>query len=78
MTKELPCPSKISLVLDISYKEVEQVVYFVNYIVLDEGNQPSKIFNYKEVIDLSNAKQGAKNARGKLRKLLREIRNNFP
>ena len=77
MTKELPNPSKISLLLDISYKEVEQVVYFVNYIVLDEGKQPSKIFNYKEVIDLSNAKQGAKNARGKLRKLLREIRNNF-
>ncbi|MDE6563134.1 MAG: hypothetical protein K2J98_02515, partial [Malacoplasma sp.] len=25
MTKELPCPSKISLVLDISYKEIEQV-----------------------------------------------------
>ena len=37
MTKELPNPSKISLLLDISYKEVEQVVYFVNYIVLDEG-----------------------------------------
>ena len=41
MIKELPCPSKISL-LDISYKEVEQVVYFVNYIILDEGKQDPK------------------------------------
>lgn len=38
MTKELPSPSKISLVLDVSYKEVEEVVYFVNYIILNPGN----------------------------------------
>lgn len=69
MVKELPSPSKISLVLDISYKEVEQVVYFINYIVLDPGN--SKIFKFKEVVDLSG--KGSKLARGKLRKVLREI-----
>lgn len=69
MVKELPSPSKISLVLDISYKEVEQVVYFINYIVLDPGKY--KIFKYKEVVDLSG--KGSKIARGKLRKLLREI-----
>lgn len=71
MVKELPCPSKISLVLDISYKEVEQVIYFVNYIVLDPGKLKSKIFRFKEVIDLSG--KGSKSARGKLRKVLREI-----
>lgn len=73
MTKELPCPSKISLVLDISYKEVEQVVYFVNYIVLDEGNGKfTKNFSFKEVIDLSSQKS-SKETRSKLRKTLREI-----
>lgn len=73
MTKELPCPSKISLVLDISYKEIEQVVYFVNYIVLDEGNgKYPKNFNFKEVIDLSSQKS-SKETRSKLRKTLREI-----
>ena len=73
MTKELPCPSKISLVLDISYKEVEQVVYFVNYIVLDEGDSKfAKNFKFKEVIDLSSQK-ASKETRSKLRKTLREI-----
>uniref|UniRef100_UPI0027D905BE DNA-directed RNA polymerase subunit beta' n=1 Tax=[Mycoplasma] testudinis TaxID=33924 RepID=UPI0027D905BE len=71
MVKELPCPSKISLVLDISYKEVEQVIYFVNYIVLDTGNLKDKIFKYKEVIDLAG--KGSKLARTKFRKILRAI-----
>lgn len=31
-------PSRISILLDISPKELEQVVYFVSYIVLDAGN----------------------------------------
>ncbi|WP_033159663.1 DNA-directed RNA polymerase subunit beta' [Mycoplasmoides alvi] len=69
MVKELPSPSKISLILDISYKEVEQVIYFINYIVLDPGQ--SKTFKFKEVVDLSG--KGSKTARGKLRKVLREI-----
>lgn len=74
MTKELPCPSKISLVLDISYKEVEQVVYFVNYIVLDVGNNPKfpQNFKEKEVIDLSSQKS-SKETRSKLRRTLRQI-----
>lgn len=73
MTKELPCPSKISLVLDISYKEVEQVVYFVNYIVLDAGNSKfPQNFKEKEVIDLSSQKS-SKETRSKLRRTLREI-----
>ncbi len=75
MTKELPNPSKISLILDISYKEVEQVVYFVNYIILDEGNYKyngEKIFNLKEIIDLSNPKHSIK-TRNKLRRILKDI-----
>ncbi len=79
MIKELPCPSKISLLLDISYKEVEQVVYFVNYIILDEGKQDpkNKIFNFKEVIDLTSSKMGQKTPRGKIRKVLRMIKENL-
>ncbi|MDC4184305.1 DNA-directed RNA polymerase subunit beta' [Mycoplasma sp. K3] len=73
MTKELPSPSKISLVLDVSYKEVEEVVYFVNYIVLNPGNSKNPVFKFKEVVDLSG--KGSKSARIKLRKVLREIKD---
>ena len=77
MTKELPNPSKISLLLDISYKEVEQVVYFVNYIVLDEGHyeyQGEKIFKLKEIVDLSSPKHNTK-TRNKLRRILKDIQD---
>jgi DNA-directed RNA polymerase subunit beta' len=74
MTKELPNPSKISLVLGISYKEVEQVVYFVNYIVLD--NNGSDVFGNKEVINLTD-KNTNRITRGKLRKVLDDIRSKF-
>lgn len=70
MIKELPNPSKISLLLNISYKEVEQVVYFVNYIILSANG--NKEFRDKEVIDLNNSKT-SKNSRGKLRSILSEI-----
>lgn len=72
MTKELPNPSKISLVLGISYKEVEQVVYFVNYIVLD--NNGNDVFANKEIINLTD-KNTNRITRGKLRKVLDDIRN---
>lgn len=73
MIKELPYPSKISLILDISYKEVEQVVYFVNYIVLDPGHDKFKQrFAFKEIVDLSNQKS-SRETRIKLRKILRDI-----
>ncbi|GAA5414760.1 DNA-directed RNA polymerase subunit beta' [Ureaplasma ceti] len=77
MTKELPNPSKISLLLDISYKEVEQVVYFVNYIILDEGHYEyngEKLFRLKEIVDLSSAKHNAK-TRTKLRRILKDIQD---
>lgn len=70
MVKELPCPSKISLVLDIPYKEVEEVVYFVNYIVLD--NAGSKIFKFKEIVDLSDSKKNNE-TRVKLRTVIENI-----
>lgn len=75
MTKELPNPSKISLLLDISYKEVEQVVYFVNYIILDEGTyhyNGEKIFELKEIVDLSSPKNNSR-IRSKLRRILKDI-----
>ena len=69
MIKELPNPSKISLLLDIPYKEVEQVVYFVNYIILDDNGNPN--FKTKDVIDLNNVRSSKAN-RIKLRKILME------
>ncbi len=75
MTKELPNPSKISLLLDIPYKEIEHVVYFVNYIVLDEGDyryNGEVIFKKKEVVNLSDKKLSIK-TRTKLRRILQDI-----
>jgi len=40
-------PSRIGVILDITPKALEQVLYYVNYIVLDPKNTP---FTYKQVI----------------------------
>ena len=40
-------PSRIGVILDITPKTLEQVLYYVNYIVLDPKNTP---FTYKQVI----------------------------
>ena len=40
-------PSKIGLILDVSPKALEQVIYFVSYIVLDPGTTD---LEYKQVI----------------------------
>ena len=71
-SKELPNPSKISLLLDISYKEVNEVIYFVNYIVLDDGNPEVNqgLFHAKEVVDLTRAKS---DGRRKIQKILKDI-----
>ncbi|MBD5092105.1 MAG: DNA-directed RNA polymerase subunit beta', partial [Clostridiales bacterium] len=50
-------PSRISILLDISPKELEQVVYFVSYIVLDPGNatdyiKKNQVISDKEYRDL--------------------------
>ena len=40
-------PSRIGVILDLTPKALEQVLYYVNYIVLDPKNTP---FTYKQVI----------------------------
>ncbi len=40
-------PSRIGLLLDMSPKALEQVVYFVNFVVLDPGETP---LEYKQII----------------------------
>ncbi len=51
-------PSRISLLLDISPKELEQILYFVAFIVLDPGEVPElskkqiiRDYEYSELID---------------------------
>ena len=42
-------PSRIAQVLDITPKELEEVIYFVSHICLNAGT--SKLLNYREVVD---------------------------
>lgn len=75
MIKELPRPSKISLILEIKYKSVEEVVYFVNYIVTevtDVGFDHKGIFKKLEIINVSDQSSPLKSL-VKLRRLLRLI-----
>ena len=49
-------PSRIGLLLDISPKDLEQVIYFMNYIVLDPGDTPlveKQIINHKVFEEMS-------------------------
>ena len=41
-------PSRIGLVLDMTPKDLEKVLYFASYVVTDPGNTP---FQYKQVIE---------------------------
>ena len=41
-------PSKIALILNISLKDLEQIVYFNSYVVLDPGN--SSELKYKQLL----------------------------
>jgi DNA-directed RNA polymerase subunit beta' len=41
-------PSKIALILNLSLKEVEQIVYFNSYVVIKSG--PSEELNYKQLL----------------------------
>ena len=65
--------SKISTLLDIQHHKLEEVVYFVNYIVLDAGDQQD-ILAKKEIIDIIDQKSN-KTYRGKLRQLLSIIKS---
>ncbi|WP_391592240.1 DNA-directed RNA polymerase subunit beta' [[Mycoplasma] cavipharyngis] len=76
MIKELPLPSKISLVLGMTYKQIEEVVYFQNYIVLDPGflrfeNERSN-FSINEILNLADFKQSIA-TRTKLRRLIKLV-----
>ena len=48
-------PSRISLVLDVPPKQLEEVVYFVSHICLNPGN--SKVLKYKEFLDEKTARE---------------------
>ena len=47
-------PSRMALILDVSPKDLEEVVYFVSHIVLDPGT--SNMINYREVLDEKTAR----------------------
>ena len=42
-------PSRIGLILDMSPKALEQIIYFAAYVVIDPGNVP--VLEYKQVIN---------------------------
>ncbi|MDR1991472.1 MAG: DNA-directed RNA polymerase subunit beta' [Mycoplasmataceae bacterium] len=71
MSKELPSPSKISLILNLSYKQVEEVIYFVNHVVLNSAG--NTIFKDKDIIDLTSP-QTSKIDRQRLIRVLKEIK----
>jgi DNA-directed RNA polymerase subunit beta' len=71
MNKELPSPSKISLLLNVPHKKLDEVVYFVNYIVVN--NNGSKHFNTKDIINLQDAADSEIN-RKKLYAILTDIK----
>ncbi len=66
-------PSRISLMLNMKTKEIEEVVYFVSYIVIDPGT--SKILKKKMILDLGGTKNST-NTRQKLKKIINEILSN--
>jgi DNA-directed RNA polymerase subunit beta' len=60
-------PSRIASILDLKTKEVEEVIYFVSYIVLDDGN--TKHLKKGTVLDLGSAKVSIKSREQILRTL---------
>jgi len=59
------------VVLDLKTKELEEVVYFVSYMVLDPGN--SKFLEAKQVLDLGNAKSSQKTRERLLNVITEEV-----
>jgi len=64
-------PSRIASVLDLKTKELEEVVYFVSYMVLDAGN--SNFLESKLVLDLGNAKSSQKTRERLLNVITEEV-----
>lgn len=67
-------PSRIALAIDMKAKELEEVVYFVSYIVLDPGS--SKHFKSKMILDIGSVKTAAE-TRNRLRKVVLEIKESL-
>ncbi|XHK03829.1 DNA-directed RNA polymerase subunit beta' [Spiroplasma endosymbiont of Anurida maritima] len=63
-------PSRIATLLDMKSKELDEVAYFVSYIVLDPGTATQ--LKKKMVLDLGNAKTSVQ-TRTKLIKTVKEI-----
>ncbi len=63
-------PSRIALALDMKAKDLEEVAYFVSYIVLDPGT--AKGLKQKMIMDLGNAKSST-DTRNRLRKVFAQI-----
>ncbi|GHU50193.1 hypothetical protein FACS189459_3620 [Bacilli bacterium] len=72
MFHELPSPSKISLLLDMPHAFVNEIIYFVSYIIVDNNGRDDLFLN-KEVINLTSNKT-SKNNRTKIRNALEEIK----
>ncbi|CCE66908.1 DNA-directed RNA polymerase subunit beta' [Candidatus Mycoplasma haematominutum] len=75
MIKELPLPSKISLMLGIKYKSIEEIVYFVSYVVIevsDIGFNHQNLFQKSEIVNVSDQDSPLRSLY-KLRRLLRLI-----
>lgn len=68
-------PSRIALAVDMKAKDLEEVAYFVSYIVLDPG-RAHKIFKPKMILDLGSPK-AASDTRNRLRKVVLLIQENL-
>jgi len=64
-------PSRIAAVLDLKTKELEEVVYFVSYIVLETGD--SQYLTAKQVLDLENSKSSSKTREALLNTIREEV-----
>lgn len=67
-------PSRIALAIDMKAKDIEEVVYFVSYIVLDSGS--SKVFKNKMILDIGSVKSAAE-TRNRLRKVVLQIQEDL-
>lgn len=67
-------PSQIALALNMRTKDLEEVIYFVSYIVLDAGD--AKNLRNKMVLDLGNAKT-SQETRERLIKTLENIKKDL-
>lgn len=65
-------PSRIALAIDMKAKDLEEVAYFVSYIVLDPGS--SKVFKSKMILDIGSVKAAAE-TRNRLRKVVSQIKD---